>query len=55
MKILKCILHILAEIAELYNREQFLQGYANVYSHCMLLSLYIYDLDSWAMSLHMTS
>lgn len=55
MQFLSCTLHIMAKTAELYNREQFLQEIANVYSHCMLLKLYIYDLDSGAMSLHMTS
>lgn len=55
MQFLKCTLHIVAETAELCNREQFPQENANVHSHCMLLKLYIYDLDSGAMSLHMTS
>lgn len=45
----------MAEAAELCSTEQFLQGYANAYSHQMLLKLHIYDLDSGAMSLHMTS
>lgn len=53
MQILKC--HVMTETAELWSREQFLQGYANTYSHQMLLKLHIYDLDSGAMSLHMTS